>query len=116
MRPSAAAAGRGCRRAAASLLSERPLASMMCGQLLLGMVVCINRHPRPCSPLPPAVNNSTTVTRTTRRFGDFYRPLAPSDRPYLVRVAVPSLNWTRAFNVTVPASGAGSLLNVLVPL
>lgn len=56
------------------------------------------------------------MTRTTKRFGDFYRPLAPSDRPYLVRVAVPSLNWTRSFNVTVPAGGAGALLNVMVPL
>lgn len=66
--------------------------------------------------MPPAVNGSSTVTRTTKRFGDFYRPLAPSDRPYLVRVAVPSLNWTRSFNVTVPAGGAGALLNVMVPL
>lgn len=73
--------------------------------------------PSPCAfPWPSVVNGSSTVARTTKRFGDFYRPLAPSDRLYLVRVAVPSLNWTRSFNVTVPASGAGALLNVMVPL
>lgn len=61
------------------------------------------------------VSGSTTVTRPTKRFGDFYRPLPPSAKPYLVRVAVPALNWTQSFNVTVPASGRGALLNVIVP-
>ncbi len=72
-------------------------------------------HSSLCCPLPPAVGASSTVTRTTKRFGDFYRPLAPSNTPYLVRVAVPALNWTQSFNVTVPYTGRGALLNVIVP-
>lgn len=64
---------------------------------------------------PPTVNGSSTVTRSGKQLGDFYRPLVPSRWPYVVRVTVPSTNTTHVFpNVMVPFSGQGVQLNVIV--
>ncbi|KAI3424727.1 hypothetical protein D9Q98_008116 [Chlorella vulgaris] len=61
------------------------------------------------------VIGSTTMTTSTKKFGDFYRPLAPSATPYLVAVRLPGRTETRLFNVTIPASGAGVSLAVTFP-
>lgn len=60
------------------------------------------------------VGNSTTVTRSTKLWGDFYRPLAPSRTPYVVRVTAPG-GALQTFQVTVPFDGRGAVLNVVFP-
>lgn len=58
----------------------------------------------------------STVTKTSKQFGDFYRPLAPRPVPYIVRVSLPPpSNATQTFSVTVPFTGAGAALHVVFP-
>lgn len=57
----------------------------------------------------------STLTKTGKLFGDFYRPLAPRLAPYTIKVTLPATNATQTFNVTVPYTGAGVALNVVFP-
>ena len=102
------AAGSGCWAAGWWLLHAR-LVWQAQGAAQQGPRRALPPPPRP--PLPPAVNGSSTVTRSAKA-GDFYRPLAPSRWPYVVRVTVPSRNSTQVFSVIVPFSGQGVQLNV----
>lgn len=63
-----------------------------------------------------SVNGSQVLTRTNKRFGDFYRPLAPSRWPYSVKVW-PAANPSdvKTFLVKVPADGRGVQLDVTFP-
>jgi len=79
----------------------------------------------PFPPLPPccraAVSGSSTVTRTQKKFGDFYRPLAPGR----YTVTITALNSTRSGasregplptitkEVVVPSTGNGFNLTVV---
>lgn len=63
-----------------------------------------------------AVDNSTFITRSSKAFGDFYRPLAPGK--HNVTVALPGVrraSSVQTFTVTVPPSGAGAQLAVTFP-
>lgn len=64
--------------------------------------------------LHSAVAGRSTVTRSGNRFGDFYRPLAPSRTPYRVKVEVAGKR-PRYFNVAIPADGSGATLAVTFP-
>lgn len=62
------------------------------------------------------VGNSSFITRSSKAFGDFYRPLAPGK--HNVTVALPGVRRAgsvQTFTVTVPASGAGAKLAVTFP-
>lgn len=62
------------------------------------------------------VDNSTFITRSSKAFGDFYRPLAPGK--HNVTVALPGVrraSSVQTFTVTVPPSGAGAQLAVTFP-
>lgn len=65
------------------------------------------------------VNGSSTVTRSSKQFGAFYRPLAPSPFPYVVRVSLPAAGGkreqVRTYRVRVPDDGSGAVVNAVFP-